>query len=163
MIDITDYTTYADVRAILGVDSTEITDTTLGLSIYASALQRALRASSDSDGKTLYEYYAELSVAETLTEEEDTLFGLLKEFSAYTVAVACLPGLSISLKKTESDGKALMTRFSPEELFLNLSETVTQTWNNILASIMSTLGVSTEYNSIKYLARIAPDTDVVTE
>lgn len=163
MISVTDYTTYDDVRAALGLDDTELTDTTLALTTYASVLQRALRGTTDSTGKSLYAYFDELSVIVNPTEDQDTLLGLIKEFSTYTVAVACLPGLSLLIKKTESDGKATVTRFSAESTFKDVVSNVTNTLNEIKTEILSNFGVVTTYNQVTLLTRVEPDTDPVIE
>lgn len=162
MISVTDYTTYDDVRAALGLDDTELTDTTLALTTYASVLQRTLRGTTDSTGKSLYAYFDELSVIVDPTDDQDTLLGLIKEFSTYTVAVACLPGLSLMVKKTESDGKATITRFSAEATFKDVANNVTQKWVDIKNEILTSIGVSVAYNVITPLTRVEPDTDLVT-
>ena len=162
MITVTDYTTYADVRAVLGIDDLELSDVTLGLATYASVLQRTLRGTEDPSGKSLYTYYDELDAKVELTDDEDTLFYLIKEFCTYTVAVACLPGLSLLVKKTESDGKATATRFSAESTFKDVAENVTQKWTDLKNEILSSIGAMVIYNSITPLTRVAPATDVVT-
>lgn len=163
MIKITDYTTYADVRAVLGIDEFELLDTTLGLATYASVLQRALRGTEDLVGKTLYIYYDELDAKGTLTDREDKLFYLIKDFSTYTVAEACLSGLSLLALKSESDGKATQTRFSAESTFLTVSSNIKNTLLSIKNEILSTIGVSTTYNPISLVNRVEPETDPVTE
>ena len=162
MITVTDYTTYNDVRAALGLDETELEDATLALTTYASVLQRTLRGTVDSSNKSLYTYYDEISAIADPTDEQDTLLGLIKEFSTYTVAVACLPGLSLMAKKTESDGKATITRFSAEATFKDVANNVTQKWVDIKNEILTSLGVVITYNAITPLLRVEPDTDLVT-
>lgn len=161
MIDITDYTSYDEIRAVLGLDAIELTDESLALDLYASVLQRTLRGTTDSSGKSLYTYYDEL-YSSASTDDEETLLGLLREFSTYTVAVACLPGLSFLIKKSESDGKANITRFSSEATFKDVANNVSQKLNEIRTEILTMVGASTSYNAITPLKRVAPDSDPVT-
>ena len=163
MINILDYTTYADVRAVLGVSEYEVEDTTLALGTYASALQRALRATSDSSGKTLYAYFDELDALLSPTEAQDTLLGLIKDFSTYTVAEVCLSGLSLTAMKQESDGKTTAIRFSAESTFLSVSDNIRNKLEEIKNAILGELGVLVSYNPISLINRIVPETDPVTE
>lgn len=163
MITITDYTSYNEVRATLGVSEFEITDATLAMPLYASALQRELRGTIDSTGKSLYTYFDDLSAEETLTDAEDTLFGLIKEFSTYIVAESCLTGISLQAMKTESDGKAVQTRFSAESTFLSVSNNIRNKLSVIRNDILTAIGMTTTYVPVNYLNRVAPAVDVVTE
>lgn len=163
MIKITDYTTYADVRAVLGVSEYEVEDTTLALATYASALQRALRSTSDSAGKTLYAYFDELDALPSPTEAQDTLLGLIKDFSTYTVAEVCLSGLSLTAMKQESDGKTTAVRFSAESTFLSVSNNIRSKLETIKSEITVALGATVSYNTISLVNRVIPETDPVTE
>lgn len=163
MITITDYTSYDAVRAVLGVSEFEITDTQLALPIYASALQRILRGTTNSAGKSLYTFFDEILYDLSPTEAEDTLLGLIRELSAYVVAEACLPGLSLAAYKSESDGKANVTRFSAEATFLSVSNNIQTQISKLKSEIFIALGNTTLSTPITPLTRIEPDVDVVTE
>lgn len=162
MITVTTYTSYAAIRAILGVSEFEITDTQLALPIYASALQRVLRGTKDTAGKSLSTYFDELALDLSLTEAEDTLFTAIKELSAYVVAEACLPGLSLAAYKSESDGKANVTRFSAEATFLSVSNNIRTQISRLKSEIFVALGNTTLAAPIEPLIRVEPDVDVVT-
>ena len=163
MFNILVYTTYADVRAVLGVSEYEVEDTTLSLATYASALQRALRSTSDSAGKTLYAYFDELDTNSNPTDAEDTLLGLIKEFATYTVAEVCLSGLSLTAMKQESDGKTTAVRFSAESTFLSVSNNIRSKLETIKNEISVALGATVSYNTISLVNRVIPETDPVTE
>lgn len=92
---LTDYTTYADIRAALGVSEEEIEDVTLGLALYDTLLSEDLLAvdpllvstftALPSTGRTpeqarlaaLTSLYATYAVAHRLTDSVE-LFGFLK-------------------------------------------------------------------------------------
>lgn len=163
MITVIDYTDYESVRAILGVSEYEITDSQLALPMYASALQRVLRGVVDNTGKSLATFFDEITADASPSTAEDTLLGLIKELSAYVVAEACLPGLSLAAYKSESDGKANVTRFSAEATFLSVSNNIRSQISRLKSEIFVALGNTTLGMPITPLTRIEPDVDVVTE
>lgn len=116
MIKVTDFTTYAEVRAVLGVDEVELSDTTLALDLFSSSLQRSLRGFKDSTGKNLVTYFDDIDLL-TATEDEETLYYAIKEYATYVVAETCCTGLSLFALKSDSDGKAAQSRFSSEATF----------------------------------------------
>lgn len=105
-----DYTTYDDVRAILGVSVDEIEDVTLGLEVYESYLETELE---DVGANLAADYAAVAALSEaTRTPVEKKFLRTTRLFAAY----ACAKQLTVSLPmfgpKDISDGKATVSRFA---------------------------------------------------
>lgn len=103
-----DYTTYADVRAALGVSEDELSDDTLALSLYSSNLKLEL-LEINSGFPALY---ATLKDKDPRTSDEDLLYESTRLFATYSVAKQCCASLPMFGPKEVSDSKAAMVRFS---------------------------------------------------
>lgn len=166
MIAITDFVQYAEVRAVLGVSEFELSDETLALPIYARALSMRLRGVSGTVGNfsgTLLAMCEEIEISPNVTEAEEDFVDLVKQLSVYVVAEACLPGLSMYAPKSTSDGKATETRFSSEATFKDVAAMVRANLSALLSNVIATVTGSTEPVMPKYIIRVEPDTDRVTE
>ena len=162
MIAVTDYTTYADIRAVLGVDSLELPDATLGSAVFASALQRIVRSYTDDAGKTLAAHYDEID-PESMTVDEETLYYAIREYTTYIVAEACCSGLSLFAMKAESDGKSSRARFSSEATFKDVVKSIREklaALSGVLDMLLN--GTDTGY-SVTSIYAIEPTTDRVTD
>lgn len=163
MITLTDYTTYAEVRAILGVSIHELPDSILALPNCSRALHTRLYSTTGTFGSitgTLIDIFDDLSAKASLTGAEDNMLALIQQYAAYVVAEACLSGLSLLVMKTESDGEALQTRFSAEATFKDVPKNVRQQMTSLLSQIDSVMG--SEINVMPMLAALSPALDVVT-
>jgi hypothetical protein len=110
MTQLTTYVNFDEVRAILGVDDTEIPDETLNLSIYVAALSEELGSISDSlDADFLLLKDTE---AGSLTSEQTKLYQATTTFCTYSLAKQVAESLSMTAFKTLSDGKASVARFN---------------------------------------------------
>lgn len=107
--NLTDYTTYDEVRATLGVSIEEITDETLALSIWSSSLDFALEDFSD----TLVPAYDDiaLKLEEDRTADECKVYNLTRLYATYLVAEDLLKSLPMFSFKRLTDGKAGTERF----------------------------------------------------
>src|SRR5574337_1401792 len=101
------YTTYADVRAALGVDDDELTDATLGLQLYADSLDADLR----DIGAGVASTYATVSALSSPTADQSWFIACVRSFSTYAVARALLPALPSFAPQSIEDGKARVQRF----------------------------------------------------
>lgn len=107
---LTDYTTYNEVRAVLGVDLDELSDNTLALEVYLRSLELELQgiaAALPADFATV-KVVAEAS----RTASQQAFYAAVKLFAPYAVAVQLSSGLSLFAPKTVTDGKAVVTRDS---------------------------------------------------
>lgn len=104
---ITTYTTYNDVRAMLGVNDEELEDGTLALESFSTGLQLDLE---DID-QTLPATYAALPpTGRTATQERFYLTTRL--FATYSVAMQLSTSLPLFSPKNVTDGKAAVGRYA---------------------------------------------------
>jgi hypothetical protein len=161
MILVTDYTSYAEIRAVIGVDALELPDATLGLQTFATALYRTLLSITNSSGETLVALFDAIDPFD-MDMSEEILYYTIKEYATYVVADACCSGLSMFALKSDSDGKATQSRFSSEATFKDVVKNVQQRLASLTGALDQMLGGTTTY-SIPGLIRVSPATDVVTD
>jgi hypothetical protein len=161
MILVTDYTSYAEIRAVIGVDALELPDATLGLQTFATALYRTLLSITNSSGETLVALFDAIDPFD-MDISEEILYYTIKEYATYVVADACCSGLSMFALKSDSDGKATQSRFSSEATFKDVVKNVQQRLASLTGALDQMLGGTTTY-SIPGLIRVSPATDVVTD
>lgn len=107
---ITDYTTFADVRALLGVNDIELSDATLALEVYSHSLTAELEEVDVGLPAKFVE------VADTddsaWTTAQRRFFESCRLFSAYAVAKQATTALPMFGPKDVGDSKAVISRFS---------------------------------------------------
>ena len=160
MILVTDYTSYAEIRAVIGVDALELPDATLGLQTFATALYRTLLSITNSSGDTLVALFDTIDPFD-MDISEEILYYTIKEYATYVVADACCSGLSMYALKSDSDGKATQSRFSSEATFKDVAKNIQQRLASLTGALDQMLGGTTAY-AIPGLTRVSPATDVVT-
>ena len=101
-ITLIDYTSYDEIRAVLGVSDEELEDSTLSLPMYLTTLTLGL---GDID-TTLETQYLTLKAATTLTPKEQKLLDVVSVFSAYAVAQHLLTSMPLFAPKRITDGRA---------------------------------------------------------
>lgn len=99
---LTDFTSYDEIRAVLGVSDDELEDSTLSLPMYLTTLTLGL---GDIDA-TLETQYLTLKAAATLTPKEQKLLDVVSVFSAYAVAQHLLTSMPLFAPKRITDGRA---------------------------------------------------------
>lgn len=104
---ITDYTTYADIRATLGVADDELEDATLALETYANALLLDLE---DVDLTIPASYTALPSSGRT--EAQERFRTTVRLFATYAVARQLTSSLPLFSPKSVTDGKAGLSRYA---------------------------------------------------
>ena len=163
---ITDYTTYDDIRAILGASLDEIPDSVISLRSNENALKIALlsitgQLSYDTEERTLEDYYEYIKSLSTPTVEQQKLAMLIENYAAYIVADVLAGSISTLLPKVQADGKSNLTRFSDQSTFISVQIRIKDSLGAILAAINSLFGVSTDI-SASFVKSIAPAVDKVT-
>lgn len=103
------YTTFSDIRAILGVSSDELDDSTLGLRVYADSLELDFIEIGESLPSAITS--TEAVPLASRTQEQRTFLRLVEQFAAYAVARKVGTALPM-MAKTISDGKANLSRFA---------------------------------------------------
>ena len=116
MTTLTDYTTFAEVRAALGVSDDEVGDDVLGLAMYGSHLgteldDLTLEFGLTDDIETTYEGLKAILPGD-LTKPQTRALETVSLFATYAVARHLGTSLPMMAPKSLGDGKALMARFS---------------------------------------------------
>lgn len=150
---------YAEIRAVCGLSKEELTDATLALSVYRHKLGLSLNEISgiytpETTAQTLQEIY-ERPLATT-----DPLYAAIQLFSIYTISDVVMESVGLSSYKTRSDGKATLTRFSPESTFKDARQGVIDGLNLAKLKIDELLGVSA--STFETVRVVPPATDLVT-
>lgn len=109
---LTDYTTYNEIRAALGVSDDELDDATLALNVYSAGLEEDLFDVSPSMIST----FTEINEKDEgdRSDKERRVLSLTRLFATYSVAKQLGTALPMFSPKSMSDGKASMSRFSGE-------------------------------------------------
>jgi hypothetical protein len=159
-MDITDFTTYEEVRAALGVSSEELEDTTLALDLYGLNLSVEL----SEIGATLAAEF--LALTAPTAGAEQNFVDAVKLFAPYAIARQVLPALPLLAPKSITDGKASITRDSSapfKETALRV-QTDYERFKKWLADRYSDFkGASAPATPVRpFMAVVTPATDPVT-
>ena len=163
--DMLDYTSYEQIRAVLGVSSHELSDETLGLELYSNLLMvRLMSITGTIAGTTasLLTLVQGIKMKASPTTEEQMLAALVPPLATYMVAEACLSGLSLFALKSETDGESIQTRFSSEATFREVGGNVRQAINSLLAQVDQLLGGASTTAALPVFSAVSPIIDVVT-
>jgi uncharacterized protein (UPF0335 family) len=159
-----DYTTYGDIRAVLGVSEDEIEDSTLSLQVYEFGLSSEIRAVSRSLVSDVATVIAKEESTRTATESE--LLEVMTLFSTYAVARQLLTSLPLFSPKEISDGKASQTRYSinPYEETIRRVETEFNRFKAELEEVYASYKSTTAQARVErtYILVSSPSTDPVT-
>lgn len=139
---LTSYTSYDQIRAVLGVSPKEITDGVLGQPLYESALVEALDELTDPEG-TVTINYATVSAkpVDSRTSAETKFFNLVQMYAAYFVGLDALSSGPFSIPNTITDGKASVVRFEQRgvdpfaQLKLDIMGALTSTSTRLLKAL----------------------------
>lgn len=108
-MQLTDLTSYDQVRAVLGVSDEDLADTTLELPIYRQELQMKLE-DVHPDLETLYVSIAALSQP-SRTLQQQKLFNVVQVYAAHALARTLLTSAALFAPKNITDGRAGVERF----------------------------------------------------
>ena len=103
MAAIIDFTSYDEIRAVLGVSDEELEDVTLALPIYLQTLEFDL-ADVHPDAQSLYE--TTKAATPSLTSAQQRLLNVTQVFSAYATAKTLLTSIALFAPKRITDGRA---------------------------------------------------------
>lgn len=131
-----DYTTFAEIRAALGVSDEEIDDETLGLEVYEIRLEEDLRALSTLALST----WLALPDVDTRTADEARFGRLFKLYVTYAVAYGLTDNAELFGFLKVADGRASTERTVKafENLRANLAGRVTS-FGKLLLEALSTI------------------------
>jgi hypothetical protein len=112
-MNLTDYTSYDEIRAVLGVSDEEIENATLALPMYASELEMTL---SDISEDVLTTYTTIAAIAENARSVlQQRYYNVVRLFSSYAVGKSLLTSMPMFGFKQVGDGKAETERFDKWE------------------------------------------------
>lgn len=130
------YTTYDEVRAVLGVSDEELADVTLELPLYEQQLVLELESVYDSLPSM---YIAIRSLDPTSrTTKEQKLFDIVQVFSAYATGKILLVSAPRFAPKRITDGRAEVERVA--DSFANLRDDLEQTLIALRSRLLVALG-----------------------
>lgn len=159
---ITDFTTFAEIRGVLGVAVDELADATLQLPMY----ELALLADLEDIGVTLgADYDTVAAEAEPRTALRQALYDAVRLFAPYAVAIQLASSLPLFAPKTITDGKASVSRDSASPYLIAIANAKAQYERNRerLESKYSTFLGATVVATIRPFFSVAvPTVDPVT-
>jgi hypothetical protein len=150
---LTDYTSFAEVRAVLGVSEDEITDATLGLPIYDFALSETYSDISDLLLPALDASKAVPTAARTPAQIK--LLRVANLYTAYSLAHTLLTSLPMFSYSRVTDGKAEVQRIDKWE---DLREGVAANLGELKPKLRSALAAVDS----NYLLAAATPTPIMT-
>ena len=129
------YTTYDEVRAVLGVSDEELADVTLELPLYEQQLVLELESVYDSL-PSMYIAIRTLDPASRTTKEQK-LFDIVQVFSAYATGKILLVSAPRFAPKRITDGRAEVERVA--DPFATLRDDLEQTLITLRARLLAAL------------------------
>lgn len=111
MAALTNYTTYAAVRACLGVSVKELADTVLALDNYVIQFELDMQDIDSGVGAVLTQYEAIKALdAGDRTETQQRFYDVVSLLASYHVGVQCLGTVEMFAPKRIADGRAEVER-----------------------------------------------------
>lgn len=158
---LTDYTTYDDIRAALGVAPEELEDATLTLAIYQDNLEVEL----EEVNINLPSQFATTSAVATPSDTEQRFLQATRLFAVYAVARHLTQTLPMFGPKDLTDGKAALARVNdPHKLVI---EAVNRQYGRFRARLedqyskVTSTSVAAAITPV-YLSVVSPSVDPVT-
>lgn len=157
---ISDYTTPDEIRAVLGVDVTDIDDTTLALPIY----EKCLLSELEDIEVTLPDTYATTKALPIPTTAQARFLRTAQVFATFALAKQLTGSLPLFALKQETDGKAQATRFdNPYKDAIKAVAAEYDRAKNKLMQAMSALGSSATATTPRtYFSVVGLATDPIT-
>ena len=131
---LTQFTSYDEIRAVLGVSDEELEDTTLALSMYPRLLEMDLGDISSG----LVDQYLAIYALAIKTPEEQKLLDVVSVFSAYAISKHLLTSMPLFAPKRITDGRAETDRVT--DPFEGVREGVNSTYQTLRARVLIALG-----------------------
>lgn len=161
---LSEFTSYEDIRAALGVTSDELEDTTLSLRLYDFSLRADLNSIDP-------ELIATFRIVESQSDPDEASISFSEMthlFATYSVARHLLTSLPMFSFKEVTDGKASDVRFSqnPYEATIERVEASYQQYRpqlaNLLAIVKNGTGATITPTLRTFLSVSSPSRDPVT-
>ena len=131
---LTDFASYDEIRAVLGVSDEELENGTLALPMYLKLLQMEF---GDME-PTLEAQYLAAKGSASPTAEEQKLVDVVSVFSAYAISKNLLTSMPLFAPKRITDGRAETDRVT--DPFEGVREGVNSTYQTLKARVLIALG-----------------------
>lgn len=159
---LTDFTSYADIRAALGVGEAEIEDTVISLPIYVNNLGMEM----DSISLSLVADFTTATAAVTPTAAQSRFLRAMQLFASYAVARQLTTSLPLFSPKEIHDGKASMVRYAQNPYDATI-KAVKQAYETYKIAVIDSFGELHSAGAAvavtrTYFARVASSYDPVT-
>lgn len=159
---LTVFTSYADIRAALGVGIAEIPDAVISLPLYDNSLGVEL----DKLGLTLAADFVTTKALAVKTADQDRFLRSVQLFATYAVARQLTGALPLFSPKEIHDGKASMVRYaaSPYDATIKAIKEGFETYKAVAIAAYALLNTTTSPSTKlrPYLSVVAPSYDPVT-
>jgi len=166
-MDITEYTSYDEIRATCGLSLKELPDSELSLELYQNILALELGDISIPDETpgpgpldTRFLVIKAITPVTARTTLEQRLYDLTRVFCTYVVSLEVVVSLSMKAPKSISDSKASLVRFSPESTYKDVISRIEQMLGDIRGKIEN-ISEST-VDTLPLLSVVSQSTDPVT-
>lgn len=163
MAVLTTYTSYDEIRAVLGVSTEELEDSTLSLGMYAAALTAELEDINTGIPAQFITVAGMADIARTANQQR--FFDSTRLFAAYAIAKQLGSSLPLFSPKDITDGKASVARFadSPYQTTLKEIKNMYEAARLRLGKAYDNLqSLSTSSTPVMFLSAVAPAIDPVT-
>lgn len=149
---------YDNVRAACGLNSYELTNNELQLVFYSNQLNILMNTISGvypegQSSETLEVIFARLT-------SSDIMYLYIQSLAIYAVADYALTSVGLKAFKTQADGKATLTRFSPESTYQDTLRGIKERISYYTGKIYELFGETTTV--IDPVAVVTPVEDLVT-
>lgn len=157
---LTDYTSYAEIRASLGVSDDDLADETLALALYDDYLQGELA----DVAATLPDTFAATKLLPAPTAQETRFLKACSLFSTFAVAKMLTAALPLFAAKQVGDGKAVVARFDNpyKDTIKSVNEQYEKMRNRLIAALALVGTTSAAKVTQNYLTVASPSYDPVT-
>lgn len=168
-VAVSDYTSYGEIRAALGISSEEADDETLGLPMYGDHLGGEFSDLED-DLKLIVEVATTFATIQSISPGSRTALqkralSTISLFSTYAVARHLGTSLPMMAPKEIGDGKALMSRFTNDPYKVTLQNVELQ-YGRARDRLNATLSLLSSTDKVaivtSFLGIASPGTDPVT-
>lgn len=157
---LTDYTTYNEVRAALGVSADDLEDVTLALALYANLLQADL----EDVNIDLPATYATVKALTTPSAAQTRFLQAANVFATYAVAKRLTSSLPLFAAKQVTDSKAGVTRFDNpyKDVIAEVGKSYEQARNRLSQALGAIGSSGTTSTARVFLSVVSPGYDPIT-
>lgn len=160
---ITDYTTFDEVRAALGISDEELEDSQIDLPLYANVLRIEL----EDIHVNVPTLYATIKGQSSTTQDEERFLEAAHLFATYCVAKQVSTALQLLSPEQVTDGKAMFRRSQADTPYQKVIDAVGRQHSRFrdrLSQLFAIVNSSAPSNRVAkiYLSVVSPGADPVT-